>query len=268
MRKLMSLVLFCAALASCLSTLSCLSVVESALGSLPSRGKAPAVTNEEAISALREALKEGIRAASSQLSKENGYFGNALLKILLPPEAKPILDSVGKIPQGQKLIDDVVLRLNRSAEEASKEVMPIFVDAIMSMSVQDGIAIVKGDERAATKYLESKTRQRLFDLYRPKVNAALGKPLVLNISTRKAWETLSNAYNQAGIVPNKTARAVGKKEPMPKIDVDLDAYATNRALDGLFMMIGEEEGKIRKDPAAYASAIIKKVFGALKQGLL
>src|SRR5512133_3099718 len=126
---------------------SCLSTIESALGSAGSGQKVSAVSNAEAVSALRDALKEGIQSASRQLAVKDGYFGNALLKILLPPEAKPMLDSVGKIPQGQKLIYDVVLRLNRSAEEAAKDVVPIFVDAIQAMTIQDSIAIVKGNDR-------------------------------------------------------------------------------------------------------------------------
>lgn len=230
--------------------------------------QSPRVTNEEAITALRDALTEGAKSSSAQLSKKDGYFGNAVLKILLPPEAKPILDTLSKIPQGQKLVDDVVLRLNRSAEEAAKDVVPIFVDAITSMTIADGIAIVKGGDRAATEYLESKTRSRLFGLYRPKVDTALGKPLVLDVSAKKSWETLANSYNSAGKVANTAARLAGKKEPMPPVEVDLATYATNRALDGLFVKIGEEEGKIRKNPVAYASAMIKKVFGALKEGLL
>jgi L-alanine-DL-glutamate epimerase-like enolase superfamily enzyme len=268
MKKLNAIAMTALAVLACAALASCLSTIESALGSNAAGQKVPAVTNAEAVSALRDALKEGIQSASRQLSAKDGYFGDALLKILLPPEAKPMLDSVGKIPQGQKLIDDVVLRLNRSAEEAAKDVVPIFVDAIQAMTIQDGIAIVKGSERSATEYLESKTRSRLFELYRPKVDAALAKPLAMDVSARKAWETLSSAYNKAGSIANPAARLVGKKEPMPLVTVDLAAYATNKALDGLFAKIGEEEGKIRRDPLGYASAMIKKVFGALKDGLL
>lgn len=247
---------------------SCLSTLESAAGSVGLGKGGSAITNQEAVAALKDALKEGVQSASRQLSVKDGYFGNALLKILLPPEARPMLDSVGKIPQGQKLIDDVVLRLNRSAEEAAKDVGPIFVDAITSMTVSDGIAIVKGGDRAATDYLESKTRKRLFDLYRPKVDSALSKPLVMEVSAKKAWETLSGAYNKAGTVANAAAKLAGKKEPMPRVTVDLASYATDKALDGLFRKISEEEVKIRKDPLKYASAMIKKVFGALKDGSL
>lgn len=262
------LVMVCAvafALSSCVTDLE--SLVDST-GLAAGKPTHVTVTNEDAIAALKDALKAGISSASQALSVPDGYFGNAALKILLPNEAKPLLDSVSKIPQGQKLIDDVVLRINRSAEDAAKDVVPIFVGAIAQMTISDGIAIVKGGDRAATAYLESKTRPQLMNLYRSKVAAALDKPLVMDISATKSWDTLTGAYNKVGRVPNQAARIAGKREPMPPVTVDLATYATGKALDGLFLKIGEEEGKIRKNPLDYASSMIKKVFGALKNGLL
>jgi len=233
-----------------------------------SRTSGPRITNEEAIAALREALVEGAISASSTLSAKDGYFGNSLLKILLPPEAKPMIDSISKIPQGKKLVEDVVLRLNRSAEEAAKDVVPIFKDAIRAMTITDGIAIVKGGDRAATEYLERKTRSKLKNLYQPKVDTALARPLVAGISAKKSWNTLSTAYNKAGTYANGAATLAGKKKPMPPVEVDLAGYATDKALDGLFHMIAKEEKKIRDNPLKYTSDVIRKVFGALKKGLL
>jgi len=254
--------------AVCFSLASCLSTLEALAGGYGAAPQKETITNADAIAAMKDALKEGISSASGTLSAPDGYFGDAVLKIMLPPEAKPIVDSVGKIPQGQKYIDDVVLRLNRSAEEAAKEVVPIFVDAITGMTVADGFAIIKGHDRSATEYLEAKTRPALLELYRPKVDAALAKPLLMNISAKKSWETLSVSYNKVGQVANAAASLAGKTPPMPAVEVDLATYATNRALDGLFLKIGEEERKIRSNPLAYASSMIKKVFGALKNGLL
>lgn len=253
-----------------LTAATCPASIESAaFDALGQGGKSDTrVTNAEAVAALREALVEGAISASSTLSAKDGYFGNALLKILLPPEAKPMIDSISKIPQGKKLVDDVVLRLNRSAEEAAKEVVPIFRDAIMSMTITDGIAIVKGGDRAATDYLENKTRTKLHNLYRPKVDTALSKPLVAGISAKKSWNTLSTAYNKAGTYANTAAKLAGKEEPMPPVEVDLAGYATDKGLDGLFYMIAKEEGKIRENPFAYTSEVIQKVFDALKKGLL
>ncbi len=253
-----------------LTAAACPTTLESVAGEAfgKSGKKGTKVTNEDAISALREALVEGAKSASATLSAENGYFGNELLKIMLPPEAKPMVNAISKIPQGKKLVNDVVLRLNRSAEEAAKDVVPIFKDAITSMTITDGIAIVKGGNRAATDYLERKTRLRLRELYRPKVDAALAKPLVMGVSAKESWKNLSGAYNKAGTVANAAARIAGEKEPMPPVNVDLAGYATDKALDGLFHMIAIEEGKIRDNPLKYASNIIQKVFGALKKGLL
>lgn len=251
---------------SCLSTLN--AVASSVLGSSSSSSssKKSAFTNSEAITAMKDALNEGIKSASASLSTKDGYFKNAALKILLPDEAQPILNAVGSIPGGQGLVDDVVLRLNRSAEESAKEVTDIFAQAIKEMSVSDGIKIVTGNKTAATDYLKSKTYDKLLALYKPKVSAALNKPLVLNVSANKAWSSLTNAYNTVGAVPNKAAKLVGKKEPFPEVEVDLATYSTEKALDGLFVKIAEEEKVIRANPLNYASSMIQKVFGAVKSG--
>ena len=145
---------------SCLSTLN--AVASSVLGSASSSSsKKSAFTNSEAVTAMKDALNEGIKSASSNLSKKDGYFGDTALKILLPKEAQPILNTLNKIPGGQSLVDDVVLRLNRSAEESAKEVTSIFTQAIKEMTVSDGIKIVKGNNTAATEYLKSKTYSKL-----------------------------------------------------------------------------------------------------------
>ena len=129
------------------------------------------------------------------------------------------------------------------------------------MTVNDGIKIVTGNKTAATDYLKSKTYDKLLALYKPKVSTALNKPLVLNISANKAWGSLTGAYNKVGAVPNKAAKLVGKKEPFPEVEVDLATYSTQKALDGLFIKIAEEE-----NPTDYASSLIKKIFGAVKSG--
>ena len=215
---------------------------------------------------MKDALNEGIKSASANLSKKDGYFGNAALKILLPTEAQPILNTLNKIPGGQGLVDDVVLRLNRSAEESAKEVTDIFAQAIKEMTVADGIKIVTGNNTAATEYLKSKTYSKLVALYKPKVSSALNKPLVLNVSANKAWTNLTTSYNSVGAVPNKVAKLAGQKEPFPEVEVDLVTYSTEKALDGLFVKIAEEEKVIRKNPLNYASSMIQKVFGAVKSG--
>ncbi|MDD7274781.1 MAG: DUF4197 domain-containing protein [Treponema sp.] len=251
-------------LTSCLST-DLSTIATALLGGNEDSG--PAFTNTEAISAMKDALVEGITASSSSLSSTDGYFGDDALKILLPDEANVMIENIGKIPGGQMLVDDVVLRLNRSAEEAAKEVVPIFANVITEMSVSDGIAIVTGEEDAATQYLKEKTYSQLVDLYRPKISSALSNPLVAGISADSAWTTLTTKYNQVGAPINTAAAIIGKEAPMPEVEVDLATFATEKALDGLFSKIAEEEAVIRDNPMAYASSMIQKVFGAVKQGL-
>lgn len=250
-------------LTSCLST--DLSTLATSLADGENTG--PAFTNSEAISAMKDALVEGIKFSSGNLASDNGYFGDDALKILLPEEANVMVENIEKIPGGQKLVDDVVLRLNRSAEEAAKEVVPIFNNVIDEMTVSDGIAIVAGEKDAATQYLKEKTYSQLVDLYRPKISDALSNPLVAGISADSAWTTLTSKYNQIGAPVNAAAAIIGKDAPMPEVEVDLATFATEKALDGLFSKIAEEEATIRENPLSYASSMIQKVFGAVKQGL-
>ena len=260
-------VLICLLNISCLSSLQEISNGLMDLNGGGSYKKVPAYTNEEAVTAMKDALEEGIKFASSSLSQNYAYFKNELIKILLPEEAKPILGILNKIPGGQSLVDDVVLRLNRTAEEAAKDTVSIFVSAIKQMTVIDGIKIVTGNKDAATQYLREKCYDKLVNLYKPKVNTVLNKPLVMNVSANEAWEKLITNYNKYGKIANTAARIAGQKEPCPAVTVDLAQYATEKALDGLFTGIAQEEAKIRENPLKYASAMIQKVFNYVKQGI-
>ena len=227
-------------------------------------------TNVEAVEAMKKALNIGAENSSNELSKENAYYDNPLLKILLPPEADVILDVLDKIPRGEELVNNVIKGLNRSAEEAAKEVVPMFSTAITDMTVQDGIGIVTGERDAATVYLKDKTYSQLMESYAKKMNIVLNKPLipVVNISTNEAWENLVNAYNDniASLDDNVFGGIIGGLAgvTLEPVEVDLSQYVTGKALDGLFVKVGEEEGKIRDNPWGYASSIIEKVFGAVK----
>ena len=134
------------ATSSCLTTLN--AFPSDLFSGLTSSSKKTSFSNSEAVAAMKEALNAGVKSASSSLSKKDGYFKNAALKILLPKEAQPILNTVNKIPGGQALVDDVILRINRSAEESAKEVTSIFTQAIKEMTVNDGIKIVTGNKTA------------------------------------------------------------------------------------------------------------------------
>lgn len=210
----------------------------------------------EVVSGLKEALKVGTDSAAGRLALLNGYYGDDLVKILLPQEAEVITKNLSKIPGGDKLVEDVILRINRSAEDAAKEAGPIFFNAITSMTIQDAFAILKGDKHSATQYLKDNTYQELYKLYQPKIEQSLNKEIVAGISTNQSWETLTGKWNQ--LAGSLTGQIAGLKT----VDTKLDQYLTQKALDGLFLKLALEEEKIRTDPLARVTDILRRVFGS------
>jgi hypothetical protein len=212
------------------------------------------LTEADIANGLKEALNQGISNGVNELIKLDGYFGNQAIKLLLPPEAQKVQDLIVKnIPQGQKLIDEAVLKMNRAAEDAANEAKPIFVDAITSMTISDAKSILFGDENAATNYLKEKTLQQLTQAYSPKINASLSK-----VGATQAWQAITNPYNKLANSP--AGALVGVRQP---INSDLGAYTTQKALDGLFWRIAQEEQKIRSTPLARTTALLQRVFGEL-----
>lgn len=214
------------------------------------------LTNREVVDGLREALRIGIDIAAGQLSKSDGYYGDELVKILLPPEADIITDNLHRIPGGTKLLEDVLLRINRSAENAAKEVVPVFVNAIAGMTIQDGFVILRGGNDAATQYFRKNTFNELFSLYQPKIRKSLDQKLVGGISTNESWDKLTRQWNRLAGSP------AGQLTGLKSVDIKLDEYLTNKALDGLFLKLAVEEGKIRNDPRARITALLERVFGS------
>ncbi len=234
------------------------------------------LSEEEIVQGLKTALEIGTDTACTDLNAKNGYYGNLLVKILLPPEADVVFDALNN-PKVQALglddlldrkIDSVVLAINRSAEDVADDAKPIFVNSITSMSITDGLNILQGidtysiavdsttatfDSIAATHYMEYTTRNDLFALYEPKMNEALSKDLGLGFSANDAWATLLYFYNQ--YLP----LFVSGLQPVE--EVNLSEYTANKGLDGLFLFVGNQEKAIRKDPYTWASDIIEKVFG-------
>ena len=207
---------------------------------------------------MKEALATGVTNAVLSLHKENGYFGNAALKILLPKEAAPIVDNIKLVPGGQSLLDDVVLRLNRAAEDAAGDAKPIFINAITNMSITDATSILFGsDKTGATNYLRKNTSAQLTDAYRPKVDASLNKNLVGNMSTTESWTRLTKAYNKVA------GSFVGAAANLKPVNTDLGGYVTEQALNGMFTTVGNEEIKIRENPAARVTTVLQSVFGLL-----
>ena len=215
------------------------------------------LTEEEVARGLKEALTIGARNSAERLAAENGYYGDAAIKILLPEEAGVIIDNISRIPGGEQLVEDVILRINRAAEDAAKEVAPKFAGSISSMTIADAFNILRGADNAATTYLKATTSEALVSLYKPKITASTEKKIVANVSTKDSWLALTGKWNSfANTIPGKLA---GFKA----VNIDLDDYLTRKALDGMFSKVEKEELKIRKEVAARTTPLLQRVFGSL-----
>ena len=219
------------------------------------------LTEGDIISGLKEALTIGARKAAEKLSQENGYYGDLSVKIPLPDEARVIVENISKIPGGDKLMEDVVLSINRAAEDAAREVAPIFASAVTQMTITDGYNILHGADNAATQYLISTTYDQLYSLYRPKISASTGKDIVAGISAQESWTTLTDKWNT--LAGSLAGRLAGFKP----VNTDLDDFLTRKALDGIFLKVEGEELKIRKEVSARVTPLLQKVFGSLDSQL-
>lgn len=213
------------------------------------------LTQDEVVRGLKQALVIGTDSAAARLSAVDGYYRDQLVRIALPPEASVIVDNISMLPGGSRLVEDVVLRINRAAEDAAREVGPIFAGAISSMSIQDGFAILRGEKDAATSYLRSGTFNELQNLYQPRIKQSVDKALVGNISTADAWNTLTGQWNSLA------RSAAGRIANLQPVEIQLDSYLTQQALNGLFLKLAIEEEKIRTDPVARVTDLLRRVFG-------
>jgi len=220
-------------------------------------GENKPLSQNEVIAGLKEALIVGTTNSSNILGATDGYYKDEMVKILLPPEADMIVKNINKIPGGNELIEDVLLKINRAAEDAVSEAKPIFVSSIKSMTISDGWAILKGGDNAATQYLRKTTYNQLFDLYSPKIKESVEKKLAGNISTAESWNQITKKWNDVA------KSVVGQVAGFKPVEIDLEEYLTNKALDGLFLKIEAEEKQIRKDPLARVNSLLKRVFGNL-----
>jgi len=198
------------------------------------------LSGSEIAAGLKEALTIGTQNSSSRLSAVDGFFGNAAIKILMPEEAKKVESALRNIGLGS-LIDKAVLSINRAAEDASRSAAPIFVNAIKEMTITDAMGILKGGDYAATDYFKSKTTTALSNAFRPVIEKALAKT-----DATKYWGDVFSAYNKFAAKP---------------VNTDLTGYVTEKSINGIFYEVGLEEQKIRKDPAARVTELLKKVFG-------
>jgi hypothetical protein len=204
-------------------------------------GSGGSLTEGEVANGLKEALTNGIEKGVAQLSKPDGYFKDPQIKIPLPDEAKVVETKLRQIGQG-KQVDDAIESINRAAEDAASSAKDLFVSAIKNMTVTDAMGLLKGNEDAATRFLEKSTRDALVEKPRPIIKVSLEK-----VGATKHWNTIFTTYNKIPLVQ--------------KVNPDLEEFATNKAIDGLFIQVAKQELEIRKNPGARVTDLLKKVFG-------
>ncbi len=200
-----------------------------------------APTNSEIIAGLKDALRVGITNAVKETNKKDGFYGNSLIHIPVPEEAQKVVDVMNKIGMS-KVVDDFELSLNRAAEEASGQAVNIFTDAIMQMTISDAYSIWKGEDDAATQYLMRTTQTSLENAFSP-----ITKQAIEQVHVTKYWDDVANVYNSVPFVK--------------PVNPDLEKYVNEKAISGLFVLVAQEEKKIREDPAARVTDILKRVFG-------
>ena len=206
--------------------------------------QAGGLSNDKIVGGLKDALDVGTKNTVNRVSASDGFLKNPSIKIPFPPSAKKMESTLKNMGMGPQ-VDKFVTSLNRAAEDASKEAAPIFTNAIRGMSISDGMSILKGQDNAATEFLKTNTNEQLKAKMRPIVKQAISKNQVAQY-----WSPLAKTYNQ---LPTT------KKKVQP----NLEEYVTDRALEGLFRGIADEELKIRKDPASRVTDLLKQVFGSL-----
>jgi len=202
-------------------------------------GKGP--DNDTAISGLKEALSIGTENAVKSVSQTDGYFKNKMIRILMPEKIQKVADVLSKLGY-QKEVDDFILSMNRAAEKAAPKAASYFVGAIKEMSIEDASGILKGGDTAATEYFRKKTNDKIYEAFRPIISSSLSE-----VGATNAYKNMMGRYESIPF--------------MDKQSLDLDNYVTNKSLDGLFYMVGQEEKKIRTDPAAQVTDLLKTVFG-------
>lgn len=236
-KRIIAVVIVCAgALTSCGQQIN--------LGNLSKILTTPTLTQTEVVAGLKEALIQGATlGARTASAAETGFQRNSLIRIPLPQEvqqAERTLRSLGLGPQ----VDRFLTAMNRGAEEAAKEAAPLFINAIRQMTLTDAMSILRGEKDAATQFLRRTTSQQLMTAFRPVVAKALDQTLA-----SRYYGDIAKMYNQVPMVK--------------KINPDIQQYATEKAIDGLFILVAQEEAKIRENPVARTTDLLRKVFGSI-----
>ena len=198
------------------------------------------LSNAQIIQGLKEALNQGVTKGVASLARTDGFFGDALLKILFPPEARQVESRLRQLGLNN-MVDQAILKINRAAEDAAGGAKNIFVNAITQMTVNDAMGILMGEKNACTQYLQRTTSSQLFNSFNPVVRSSLNK-----VGALDAWNSVITRYNQIPMVQ--------------RVEPNLDNYVTNKTMDGVFHMVEKEERNIRLNPAARASDLMRRVF--------
>lgn len=231
MKKLLSVICLTVALSGC-----------NELMNLPT-GSGNGVTEAEAGGGIKDALSQGLVNAVLKLNKEDGFFKDALYKVLLPPDAKKIENTLRDLGMN-KMVDKAILQINRAAEDAAGYAKPIFVDAIKSMTISDAIGLIKNGDTSATHFFRVKTTDKLIAAFSPVIKTSLDK-----LDATKFYADMVNTYNNFPTT-------------FKKINPDLPSFVTGKATDALFDLVAKEEQNIRQNIAARTTDLLKKVFGA------
>jgi len=193
------------------------------------------------ISGLKEALSIGTENAVRSVSQVDGYFGSEIIKILMPEKIQKVADVLGKVGYQQQ-VDNFILSMNRAAERAAPKTASIFGSAIKKMTLDDARGILDGGDTAATDYFKAKTSGTIYETFKPIISSSMNK-----VGVTRSYKEMMGKYTSLPFMQSES--------------LDLDHYVTNKSLDGLFYMLGQEEKKIRTNPAGRVTELLKKVFG-------
>lgn len=210
---------------------------------LDAAGGSGGLTQQEVSEGLKEALVQGISKGADNASQTDGFFKNDLIRILLPEDARRVESTLRQMGLGAE-VDRAILSINRGAEQAAQEAKPIFINAIRQLTIQDAFNLLRGDRDAATQFLRRTTETQLIDLFEPRIAESLNE-----VGATRYYGDIAKTYNALPLTNRK-------------IDPDLKEYVTARAIDGLFLLVAEEEEKIRANPLERTSALMRRVFAA------
>jgi RNA binding exosome subunit len=212
-------------------------IIKEGVGLLPKQS----LDDDTIVSGLKEALSIGTQNAAKSVSQVDGYFGNEIIKILMPEKIQKVADVLGKVGY-QKQVDDFVLSMNRAAEKAAPEAASIFGSAIKEMTLDDARGILDGGDTAATDYFKAKTSGKIYETFKPIISSSMNE-----VGVTRSYKEMMGKYTSLPFMKSEA--------------LDLDHYVTDKSLDGLFYMLGQEEKKIRTNPSDRATGLLKQVFG-------